>query len=108
MDNKELKGGEARFIKVKKEAIHELIQELFMERRGGKYFNLQINCNDNYLYKIKWDDITGDFICVVCNFDERNKVDIDQLMESVDYTTDTFFSEKCYKSIQLGEEKTNK
>lgn len=107
MNDRKLKCGEARIIKVNKEAIHELLQELFMER-GGKYFNLRRNNEVDHLYQMAWDDVTGDFACVICNFDERNKVNLDRLIESVDYTTDTFFSEKCYKSIQLGEEKTNK
>lgn len=107
-DDKDLECGEARFIKVNKEAVHELVRELFMERRGKKYFDLRSSSENHYLYQMKWNDETGDFVCVVCNFDERNKVDLDRLMESIDYTTDTFFSAKRYRSIQLEEEETDK
>ena len=57
------------------------------------------------IYSMKWDSKSQDLICVVYNLEDRDKIDMEQLMESMDYTTDTFFSEKCYRSIQLEEKK---
>lgn len=99
MSGKKIKKGKARIIKVNMDAVYELIWELFMER-GYKYFNLK-KVDDENIYSMRWDSNSQDLICVAYNLEDRDKIDMEQLMESTDYTTDTFFSKKCYKSIQL-------
>lgn len=103
MGGEKIKRGKARVIKVNIDAVHEVIWELFMER-GYKYFGLKKVDKEN-IYSMKWDSKSQDLICVVYNLEDRDKIDMEQLMESMDYTTDTFFSEKCYRSIQLEEKK---
>ena len=95
MSGKKIKKGRARIIKVNRDAVQELIWELFMER-GHKYFNLK-KVDDENIYSMMWDSNSQDLICVAYNLEDRDRVDIEQLMKSIDYTTDTFFTEKCYR-----------
>lgn len=95
---KRLKKGEARVIRIGKDAIFEFLCETMMEN-GCEYFDL--HDVTKVTFQMTWDQNTNEFTCVVCNSEEADAVDAELISKKVELTTDTMFRKNRYKEIEI-------
>ena len=70
---------------------------------GDGFFNLP-SCCDDYIFSMKISDDVSTLTAVACPIDKLDKINIDRIDNSIDFTTDSIFSGKAYCSIFLEEQ----
>lgn len=93
-----LNKGEARVIRIGKDAIFEFLCETMMEK-GCMYFDL--HDLTKVTFQMNWNQNDNEFTCVVCNREEEDTVDVKLISKEVELTTDTMFRKNRYKEIEL-------
>ena len=93
-----LKKGEARVIRIGKDAMFEFFCEMIMEN-GCQYFDLHDLTRVSF--SMQWHRDSNEFTCIVCNNEDAAAVNLDIISEQVELTTDTMFCNHRYKLIEL-------
>ena len=99
-----MRSGECRVISVNREAVREWLFETVLEKKE-MLFELEC-CKEeqtDLLLSVKWDDVTGDLICVMSLFDDHQRIDLDRIKCDVRYTTETLFKQNRHVTYLLDE-----
>ena len=99
-----MRSGECRVISVNREAVREWLFETVLEKKE-MLFALERRKEEqtDLLLSMKWDDVTGDLICVISRFDDHQRIDLDRIKCDVRYTTETLFKQNRHVTYLLDE-----
>ena len=84
-----LKPGELRVIRFGRSALKEIVHEYLMEH-GGELFDVDIVADDS-MFTFKWDDASGEMICISHRFEDSSKnffADLDFSQVKVQHSMD--------------------
>lgn len=101
---KKIPEGKYRVIKIGKDAMYELMREAIIDRAEG-FFDVSDSTSIVTCFDIDWEK--QEFICIARNEKGDNEhldfdIDIEELFETLENTTDSVFCEKGY--IELSED----